>query len=94
MNAPVAFNTHAFVKKVAAAGMPLEQAEALVEALNEGVFESTPTKSDLKELELRLAAQIKEVELRIKEAELHLTVRMVAMIAATIAILGALVTLD
>ena len=87
MNAQVAFNTHAFVKKVAAAGMPLEQAEALVEALNEGVLDSTATKSDLKELELRLTNQI-------REAELRLTLRMGAMIAATIAILGALVTLN
>jgi hypothetical protein len=87
MNAHVAFNTHAFIKKVAAAGMPVEQAEALVEALSEAVVETAATKSDLRELELRLTNHI-------REAGSKLTLRMGAMVAATIAILGAMISLN
>jgi Protein of unknown function (DUF1640) len=47
-------------------------------------------RSDLKELEARLRAELKELELRLTNS---LTGRMGAMTAATVAVLGALVTL-
>ena len=71
------FDTHGFVKRLSEAGMDARQAEALVEALN-GAFESLATKADLRELELRLTN--------------NLTVRFGAMMAASIAILGTLIT--
>ena len=70
------FDTLAFVKRLSAAGMNARQAEALAEALTEHAFTDLATKTDLKELELRL------------------TIRMGALSAATIAILGALITLS
>lgn len=76
MMAQFAFDTLAFVKRVAAAGMSARQAEAIAEALTEHAFTDFATKTDLKELELRL------------------TLRMGAMSAAIIAILGALITLS
>jgi hypothetical protein len=76
MMAQIGFDTLAFVKRLAAAGMNMRQAEALAEGLTEHAFTELATKSDLKDLELRL------------------TMRMGAMCVATIAILGALITLS
>ena len=63
--------------------MAATQAEALAEALNEVVFETVATRTDLRELELRLKHD--------------LTVRMGAITAAAsalvVTILGALVSL-
>ena len=88
-------STLSFVRRLESAGMDTQQAEALAEALNEIVFETTATKSDLKELELKVAADIKAVELKIAELENRLTVRLGGMLAGSTAlsvgILGALI---
>jgi len=76
MMAQLGFDTLAFVKRLAAAGMNARQAEALAEALTDHAFTELATKSDLKDLELRL------------------TIRMGMMTAATIAVLGAMITLS
>jgi hypothetical protein len=87
MNVRVAFDTHAFVKRLEAAGMSVPHAEALADAMGDIVLQSIATKSDLREVELSLKAEMKELELR-------LTTRLGVMIAAsttvTIAVLGAL----
>lgn len=85
----MSFDTLAFVKRLADAGMDTRQAEALAGALNEIVFDTLATKSDLRELELRISGNLKDLELRLTNS---LTGRMGAMNAATIAILGALIT--
>jgi hypothetical protein len=79
MMAQPVFDTLAFSKRLSAAGMETRQAEALADALI-GAFDSLATKADLRELELRLTNA--------------LTVRMGAMNAATIAILGAIITVS
>lgn len=79
------FDTLAFVKRLSAAGWDTRQAEALDEALTGNAFDELATKSDLRELGSALRSEMKELELR-------LTIRMGAMNAATIAILGALIT--
>ena len=80
MMAQLGFDTLAFVKRLAAAGMNVRQAEALAEALNDHAFSELATKADLRELELRLTNS--------------LTMRLGAMVAAstalTVAILGTL----
>jgi len=76
MMAQLTFDTLAFVKRLAAAGMNTRQAEAFAEALSEHAFTEVATKSDLKELELRL------------------TLRMGAMSAAIIAVLGAMIAVS
>jgi hypothetical protein len=76
MMAQLTFDTLAFVKRLAAAGMNTGQAEAFAEALSEHAFTEVATKSDLKELELRL------------------TLRMGAMSAAIIAVLGAMIAVS
>jgi hypothetical protein len=76
MMAQMSFDTLAFAKRLSAAGMNSGQAEALAEALNDIVFDTLATKSDLRDLEHRLTN--------------NLTLRMGAMAAAIIAILSAL----
>ena len=84
MAAQYVFDTLAFVKRLSAAGMESRQAEALAEALTAHAFDELATKSDLK-------AALHDLELR-------LTLRMGAMSAAstalTVAVLGALISLN
>ena len=81
------FDTLAFVKRLSAAGWDTRQAEALAEALTGNAFDELATKSDLRELGSALRSEMKELELR-------LTIRTGAMVAAAVAILGALITLS
>ena len=77
------FDTLAFVKRLSAAGMSTDQAEALAEALTVHALEQVTTRADLRELELRLTQ--------------HLTTRFGTMLAGStaliVAILGTLITL-
>lgn len=88
------FDTLGFVKRLSAAGMDIAQAEALAEALSIHAFEELATKSDLRELELRLRSEMKDLELRLTNT---LTGRMGLMTAGstalTVGILGALMSL-
>jgi hypothetical protein len=90
MNVRVAFDTHAFVKRLEAAGMSVTHAEALADAMGDIVLQSVATKADLKEVELSLRSELNELRKELKELELRLTLRMGAMITAAIAILAAL----
>ena len=54
----IVFGTHAFVKELAAAGMPEKQAEVLARAQATLIDEQLATKQDLKELELRLTLRL------------------------------------
>ncbi len=89
------FDTLGFVKRLSAAGMDSAQAEALAEALTDHGFDQLAAKADLRELELGLRGEIKDLELRLTNT---LTGRMGMMTAAstalTVAILGALITLS
>jgi hypothetical protein len=94
MNARVAFDTHAFVKRLEAAGMSVTQAEALADAMGDIVLQSIATKSDLREVEVNLRSEIKDLGTALrgemKDMELRLTLRMAAMFAAMVAILAGL----
>ena len=98
MNIRVAFDTHAFIKRLEAAGVSATQAEALADALGDIVLQSIATKSDLREMELSLGAEIKDLGVALRTEmnalELRMTTRLGVMIAAsttlTIAVLGAL----
>jgi hypothetical protein len=75
MNTHVSFDTHAFVKRLESSGMATAQAEALADALGDIVFETTATKSDLRELGLVLANDLKTLELKIAGDLTHLGVK-------------------
>jgi hypothetical protein len=87
VNARVAFDTHAFIKRLEASGMSAAQAEALADAMGDIVLQSIATKTDLRELEINLREELKDLELR-------LMTRTGIMIATsttlTIGVLGAL----
>lgn len=72
MNARVAFDTHAFVKRLEAAGMSLEQAEAVADAMGDVVLPTVATKPDLKELGQELRTEMKQLghDLRTETAQL------------------------
>lgn len=105
MTAHLSFDTLAFAKRLAAAGMHSRQAQALAEALNDIVFDTLATKNDLRELEVATRTGFNELDVKLAavegkfEASLialehRLTVRTGAMIsgsmALTVAILGTL----
>ena len=54
----IVFDTHAFVKELAEAGMPEKQAEVLARSQATLINETLFTKQDLKELELRLTIRL------------------------------------
>ena len=80
------FDTLAYAKKLKAVGVPDEVAEVQAEALAEIVEERLATKRDLKELEEKLLNRINELEYK-------MTIRLGAMLAASIAVVAALVKL-
>ena len=80
------FDTLAYAKKLKAVGVPDEVAEVQAEALAEIVEERLVTKRDLKELEEKLLNRINELEYK-------MTIRLGAMLAASIAVVAALVKL-
>ena len=56
--ATIVFDTYAFVKELAEAGMPEKQAEVLARSQATLINETLATKQDLKELELRLTIRL------------------------------------
>ena len=80
----ITFDTHAFIKKLTESGLTEQQAEVITELQKETVkstleqarhdydLDDLATKRDLKELELRLEARIKDTELKIVESKAEL----------------------
>ena len=91
------FDTLAYAKKLKEAGVPEKQAEIHAEAIVEIVEDKLATKRDLKDLEVAVQRDIKELEVTvqrdIKELELRLIIKLGSLIAASIAIVAALVKL-
>ena len=86
----IVFDTHAFVKELAEAGMPEKQAEVLARSQATLIDEKLATKQDLKELEARLRRGMKELELRLKH---DLTIGLGSMMVVAIGVVAALVKL-
>lgn len=82
----IAFDTHAFVKELTRVGMPEEQAEVLAQSQATLIDEKLATKQDLKELEMNLRREMKELELR-------LTIRLGSMMVVAVGVVAALVKL-
>ena len=84
--ASILFDTHGYVKKLQAVGFTEQQAEVQAQAIADLVDEQLATKRDLKELEAATKRDLKELELR-------LTIRIGAMITASVAVIAVLVKL-
>ena len=80
------FDTLSFAKKMQALGFTKEQAEGFAQLQREIIDDRPSTKQDLRELETRLDNKIEKLEYR-------LTIRLGGMMAASIAIVAALVKL-
>lgn len=80
------FDTLGYYEKLKAAGVPEAQAKVQTEALREIIEDKLATKKDLLDLESRLETKIRELEYR-------LVIRLGTMMAASIAIIAALVKL-
>ncbi|MBI1209553.1 MAG: DUF1640 domain-containing protein [Azospirillum sp.] len=81
--AAITFDTHAFIKRLVAAGMPEPQAEVLAEEQSRLIEPRLATKDDLSGLEKSMAARMEAMELR-------RTIKLGAMIAAGVAFLSAI----
>lgn len=95
------FDSQLSVRRMEAAGMARTIAEELADALGSVVLDGLVTRRDLNEASNRTDGHLRETELRLrqdlKELELRVTVRLGAMLAGTtaltVAILGALIAL-
>jgi len=82
----ITFDTHAFVKRLIAAGMPEPQAEVLADQQTKLIDDKLATKHDLEML--RLATQ-NDLELLKRD----LTIRMGTIVGAAVAVLSTLITI-
>jgi hypothetical protein len=80
------FDTHAFVKRLTAAGTPIEQAEILADEHVRPLGEQLATKQDV----ALLRSDLVVMEQRVKD---QLTIRVGSMLTAAVAIIAALVKL-
>lgn len=86
----IAFDTLEFAEQLKAADFTDLQAKALAKAVAAIVDEQLATKRDLEELKVELTRDLREMELRLKH---DLTVRLGGMLAASVAIVAALIKL-
>lgn len=93
MGHAIAFDTLAYAKKLIAAGVPAQQAEVQAEAIAEIIEDRLPTRQDLKELEVALKYEILDLKRDMKEMEQRIIIKLGAMMAASIAIIAALIKL-
>ena len=93
----LAFDTHLFVKRLTAAGMPEAQAEVLADEQTNLIENNLATKRDLKELEVALKRDLKELEARlvgqIRESEMRLIKWLIPLLLGQAALVAALVKL-
>lgn len=91
------FDSQMFVRRMEAAGMARTVAEELADVLGSTVLDGLVRQRDVHDTELRLDGHLRETELRLrqdlKELKLRMTVRMGAIAAAIIAILGVLISI-
>jgi len=87
------FDTLGYFEKLKAAGVPETQAKAQIEVIREVIEDKLATRRDLKDLELAIKQDVKDVRTELKEMEYRLTIRLGAMLAASIAIVAGLVKL-
>jgi len=92
--ATVTFDTHRFVRKLKDAGFEEKQAEAVADAFRDAQAEAeSANRHDLKELELSLKAEMQMLRGDMQAMEYRMTIKLGGMMAASVAIVAALVRL-
>lgn len=89
-NITMPFDTLRYSKNLINAGFTPQQAEAQAEALKDVIDENLATKRDLFEVKRDLETAIHNVELKLKELELRMTIKLGGMLVGGI---GGLVVL-
>lgn len=91
----VIFNTHAYVKKLIASGMPEAQAEAQMEIFIQFIDNKLATKVSLEKIKVDLEVKIKELETNlrseIKILEKDIVIKLGSMIVLAVTVLGAMI---
>lgn len=81
------FDTLQYSKNLINAGFTPQQAEVQAEALKKVIDENLATKHDLFEVKRDLESAIHNVEVKLKELELRMTIKLGGMLVAGIGIL-------
>ncbi len=87
------FDSLGYFEKLKAAGFTEEQAKVQANAMREVIEERLATKADLIQLEERLRNEIRKMESEMQKLELRMTLKLGAMLAASVAIVATLVKL-
>jgi len=87
------FDSLGYFEKLKAAGFTEEQAKVQANAMREVIEERLATKADLIQLEERLRNEIRKMESEMQKLELRMTIKLGAMLAASVAIVATLVKL-
>jgi hypothetical protein len=88
-----AFDTLGYSKRLRDAGVPQPQAEAHAEAAREFVMAELVTKIDIQTLTAHFDAKLENMDTKLDNLSLRLTVRLGVMLVAGISILAAVIKL-
>ncbi len=90
----VTFDTLQFVQTLKESGFEEKQAEGMAKAFRNAQDETElVTKSDLKELELILKAEMQAIRAEMQAAEYRMTIKLGAMLGASIALMAGIMKL-
>ena len=89
----ITFDSLGYFEKLKNAGFTEEQAKVQANAMREIIEERLATKADLVQLEERLTNEIRKMESEMQKLELRMTLKLGAMLAASVAIVATLVKL-
>jgi hypothetical protein len=90
----VTFDTLQFVQTLTESGFDQKQAEGVAKALRNVQNETEyVTKSDIKELELTLKAEVQSIRTEMQAAEYQMTIKLGAMLGGSIALMAGILKL-
>jgi hypothetical protein len=88
------FDTLQFVRTLTESGFDQKQAEGVAKALRNVQNETEyVTKSDIKELELTLKAEVQSIRTEMQAAEYRMTIKLGAMLGGSIALMAGILKL-
>ena len=104
MTVTIAFDTHRYVKRLIAVGMPENQAEVIADEQRALIEDQLATKQDIKALETAMQLKFKQLEANIKqleattkrdikESEQRLIIRLGGMMIAGFGVIATLIKL-
>ena len=89
--ADLAFDTHKYVKRLTAVGMPEKQAEVIADEQRALIKDQLATKQDIAEVKRDIKALEAAMQLKFKELEQRLTIRLGGMMITGFGVIAALI---